>query len=229
MATTIYNTGTVETMDGVQIEISPLKIKYLREFMESFSFVKDAISDDVALTFMSDCVRVAMKQFLPSIRTITDVEDVFDLDTIRKILNLAAGIDVDPESENISEQAKNDKENVAWENFDLATLESEIFMLGIWKDFEDLELSLSLKELTALLEAKREKDYQDKRFLAGLQGVDLDEHSGRKEENAWEKMKARVFSGGKTEDSNDILAYQGNNAAKAGFGIGMGLGYEDLR
>jgi hypothetical protein len=41
-------------------------------------------------------------------------------------------------------------------------------------------------------------------------------------------MKARVFSGGATTDSNDILALQGHNAQKAGFGIGMGLDYENL-
>jgi hypothetical protein len=49
---------------------------------------------------------------------------------------------------------------------------------------------------------------------------------GQKE---WEDLKARVFSGGATDDSNDVLALQGQNARKAGFGIGMGLAYEDLR
>jgi hypothetical protein len=39
-------------------------------------------------------------------------------------------------------------------------------------------------------------------------------------------MKARVFSGGATDNPDDILALQGQNAQKAGFGIGMGLGYE---
>jgi hypothetical protein len=42
-------------------------------------------------------------------------------------------------------------------------------------------------------------------------------------------MKARVFSGGATSDSNDVLSLQGQNARKAGFGIGMGLDYEDAR
>jgi hypothetical protein len=42
-------------------------------------------------------------------------------------------------------------------------------------------------------------------------------------------MKARVFSGGATSDSNDVLALQGVNAEKAGFGIGFGLDYEDAR
>ena len=41
-------------------------------------------------------------------------------------------------------------------------------------------------------------------------------------------MKARVFSRGQTSDGNDVLALQGANAQKAGFGIGMGLEYEDL-
>jgi hypothetical protein len=41
-------------------------------------------------------------------------------------------------------------------------------------------------------------------------------------------MKARVFSRGQTSDSNDVLSLQGATAQKAGFGIGMGLDYENL-
>lgn len=59
-----------------------------------------------------------------------------------------------------------------------------------------------------------------------MQGVDLDKN--KNEKNAWEEMKARVFSGGKAADANDILAYQGINAQKAGFGIGMGMDYERI-
>jgi hypothetical protein len=39
-------------------------------------------------------------------------------------------------------------------------------------------------------------------------------------------MKARVFSKGAATSGNDILALQGSNAERAGFGIGMGLDYE---
>jgi len=229
MATSVYEKGTVETVDGVEIEIAPLKIKYLRDFMESFKFLKESVNDEMALTFMSDCVRIAMKQFYPSIATVRQVEDSFDINSIKRILQLSAGINIDPEEEDLIKQAKDDKEGTSWEEFDLVPLEAELFMLGIWKDFEELELSISMPELRALLDSKRERDYQEKKFAAALQGVDLDEQSGRKEEDPWEAMKARVFSGGKTSDSNDILAYQGANASKAGFGIGMGLGYEDLR
>jgi hypothetical protein len=59
-----------------------------------------------------------------------------------------------------------------------------------------------------------------------MQGVDLDKQSGK--QNAWEEMKARVFSGGSTANANDVVALQGSNAQKAGFGIGMGLSYEKL-
>jgi len=81
-----------------------------------------------------------------------------------------------------------------------------------------------MPELTATLISKREKEYQERKFLAAIQGVDLegDENKGQKE---WEDMKARVFSGGKAKDSNDIVSLQGQNAAQAGFGIGNGLEY----
>ena len=81
-----------------------------------------------------------------------------------------------------------------------------------------------MPELTAILVAKRESDNQEKKFLAALQGVDLDKESGSSS-NAWEDMKARVFSGGRAKDSNDILSLSGPNAQKAGFGIGDGLEY----
>jgi hypothetical protein len=82
----------------------------------------------------------------------------------------------------------------------------------------------------ATLESKRDLDYQEKKFLAAIQGVDLDKNSGaEKGQKEWEDMKARVFSRGTTGDSNDVLALQGQNAKKAGFGIGMGLDYSDER
>jgi hypothetical protein len=87
---------------------------------------------------------------------------------------------------------------------------------------------MSMPELSATLNAKREADYAEKKFLAAMQGVDLDEQSGRKEEDPWEAMKARVFSRGQAGGANDVLALQGQNAAKQGFGIGMGLDYERI-
>jgi len=84
-----------------------------------------------------------------------------------------------------------------------------------------------MPELMAILSSKRELDYEEKKFLAAIQGVDLDSNSDRGQKE-WEDLKARVFSGGKAKDSNDILSLQGQNAQRYGFGIGMGLDYEDL-
>jgi hypothetical protein len=227
MATTVYESATIETIDGKEIYITPLKIKYLREFMDAYEDIKLADNDDEALTHVVNCVRICMKQYSPDIKTSYQIEDTFDIKTLYTILNIAAGISIKEESE--EEVAKQAKESGAsWENLDLAKIESEAFLIGIWKDYEELERSLSLPELTAMLNAKRELEYSDRRFHAAIQGIDLDEQTGKKEKNAWEAMKARVFSRGKTEDPNDISSFQGAKAAKAGFGIGMGLGYEDL-
>jgi hypothetical protein len=223
MATTIYESGFISTIDGVELYITPLKIRYLRDFMIKFEDVKAARNDNDAITALAECGLITMKQYCPEIKTMEDFEDSFDMPNIYKLLKLSAGIDVKPEKqESVKEQAT--ESGSSWETLDLAQLESEVFLLGIWKDYEELETSLSMPELVATLESKRELDYQEKKFLAAMQGVDLDEQSGKK--NAWEEMKARVFSGGQASDASDILALQGANAAKAGFGIGNGLSYE---
>ena len=86
-----------------------------------------------------------------------------------------------------------------------------------------MEDSISMPELVAILEAKNNQDYENRKFMAALQGVDLDSSSS---ENKWEEMKARVYSNGATSNPNDILALQGAAAERAGFGIGQGLDYE---
>jgi hypothetical protein len=228
MATKIYESRYLNTIDGDEIYITPLKIKYLRQFMDIFENIKLAESDDEGLSAMVECVIVSMKQYRPEIKTAQDVEDNFDLPTIYQILDVSAGISISKKESDKKSVEKTNGDESSWDNLDLAKLESEAFLLGIWKDYEDLESHMSMPELVAILEAKRESEYQEKKFLAAIQGVDLDKNSGRDEEDPWEAMKARVFSGGKSSNPNDITSLQGINAQKAGFGIGMGLGYEDL-
>jgi hypothetical protein len=226
MATEIYETGTTTLVDGTEIYLTPLKIKYLREFMKEFEGVKAAKDDAEAISALAQCARVCMKQFYPSIKTIEDLEDNLNLPAIYRVLDIGAGIKIDGEDEQepVKDQAVDS--GSTWDNLDLATLEAEVFLLGIWKDFEELESSISMPELTSILNVKRDLDYQEKKFMAGIQGVDLDKESGS--QDLWEQKKAKFFSGGATSDSNDVVALQGANAAQAGFGIGMGLGYEKL-
>lgn len=230
MATTVYNNKIITLTDGTKLEAMPLKIKYLREFMDAFQIVKNAKNDDEAIGFLVECVRIAMKQYYPRIsRTVEDIEENIDLPNIYETLDIAGGIKINSKSEDSVKSQANDS-GVTWDTLDLAKLEAEVFLLGIWKDYHELELSLSMPELLATLASKRELDYEEKKFLAAIQGVDLDAENGsNRGQKEWEDMKARVFSGGATSDSNDVLALQGVNATKAGFGIGLGLDYEDAR
>lgn len=235
MPTKIYDSAIIKTIDNEEIEISPLKIKYLRKFMEQFDLVKTAKDDDETIAYLVASASITMQQYCPSIKTVEDFEDRFDLKTVYKILDVAAGIKIEQTEEDVESMSNNSITNQAvseassWESLDLAKLEAEVFLLGIWKDYQQLETSLSMPELMITLEQKRELDYQEKKFLAAMQGVDLDESSGKKEQDPWEAMKARVAaktSGIGNGDPNDITALQGIAAQQAGFGIGMGLDYE---
>lgn len=226
MATEVYKTKIINLMDGSEIELSPLKIKYLRRFMEKFDDVKNANGDVEAISALSTCAYICMKQFKPEIaHTQEQFEDYVDMRIIYDILDLAAGIKIKSESEDtVKQQAVDSGSN--WEDLDLAKLESEVFLLGIWKDYDELEKSLSMPELMTTLSISRDLNYEEKKFLAAMQGVDLDKNTGQT--NEWEEMKARVFSKNRTNNPNDITALQGANAQKAGFGIGMGLDYVDM-
>jgi hypothetical protein len=223
MATRIYDTKKISLVDDRVVVAAPLKIKYLREFLDTFETIKEAKTDDESISVLAHCALIAMQQYCPSIKTIEDLEDSLDLPTIYEVIDIAAGIKINQKSEDpVKDQAVDS--GSTWDTLDLAKLESEVFLIGIWKDYDQLESSMSMQELTATLKIKRELDYGDKKFTAAMQGVDLDKNSGSG--NAWEDMKARVFSKGATGDGNDILALQGASAERAGFGIGMGLDYE---
>lgn len=228
MATKVYDAGYISLVDGTEIYIKPLKIKYLREFMNAFELLKVSKGDEDSINILSYCALIALRSQYPLIRTIEEFEDQVDLPNVYKILDLAAGIKINEQSEETVKKQAEDSKSSTWDDLDLAELEAELFLLGIWKDYEELETSLSMPELVATLSSKRDLDYQEKKFLAAIQGVDLDKQSGKASQNEWEAMKARVFSRGKTEDPNDIISFQGTKAAQSGFGIGMGLGYEDL-
>lgn len=224
MATTVYNVKNIKTFDDRVIEISPLKIKWLREFMEIYETLKDSNNDQEAIDLLVECTRICMKQFAPDLSVSSDiVEDNFDLQTVYSILETAAGI---IKKEDKDEDIKNNvqESGTPWSNLDLASLESEAFLLGIWKDYQELEMSISMPELASLLESKRKLEYEEKKFLAAIQGVDLEKNN--EEEDAWTKLKNKVFNGGRKD--NDILTFQGQKAAQAGFGIGMGLDYEKI-
>lgn len=80
-----------------------------------------------------------------------------------------------------------------------------MFLLGRWKNYDELEDSLTIEELLATISAIRDKENNERKFNAAIQGIDLDEE---------------------TAPPADITTLSGGAAARSGFGIGMGLGYE---
>ena len=228
MATTVYKTKIIKTIDGLEIEATPLKIKYLRQFMDEFDNIYKTTNDDEAISVLVRCAVICMKQYYPNFKTVEDVEDNFALSAIYDFIDIGGGIKIKNDSEETVKKQATDG-GTTWNDLDLASLESEAFLLGIWKDYHELEMSMSMPELMSILESKRDLDYQEKKFFAAIQGVDLDQESGKSRgQKEWEDMKARVFSKGKATDSNDVLSLQGANAQKYGFGIGLGIDYEDL-
>jgi hypothetical protein len=100
MATTIYNSQIIYLFDNTELEIIPLKIKYLREFMQTFQEIKKTKNDDEAIEVLVECVRICMKQYHPLIsKNIKDVEDNLDMPTIYKVLDTAAGIKINKKSD----------------------------------------------------------------------------------------------------------------------------------
>jgi hypothetical protein len=235
MANKVYKSETLGLVDGSSIYVTPLKIKYLREFMDSFREIKKAVNDEDAMDRLIQCVSICMRQYSPHRSTIEDVEDLFDLKTMYRVLEISADIDMSEKKTNNVQESVSASKADSWEDLDLVSLESEIFLIGMWKDYEDLESSLSIPEILATLKAKRDADYIEKKFHAAIQGINLDEQMGQQEEDPWERVKANAaaIASGKDPnqvrvDSNDITSVTGVAAKQAGFGIGMGLEYESI-
>ncbi len=94
--------------------------------------------------------------------------------------------------------------------------------MGTWRNYQDLEESLSMPELLQTIESMQEKERQDKIFLASLQGVDLRDEQ---EEKGPTFEDIRLKAMGIEATTDDVVSLQGSMAAEAGFGIGAGLGY----
>jgi hypothetical protein len=84
-------------------------------------------------------------------------------------------------------------------------------LLGQWRNFDDLEENLCVDELILIINSIREKEHREHKFIAALQGVDLDEEELDQEDK-----------------SRDILTLVGTERSEAGFGIGLGLGYMEV-
>ena len=79
-------------------------------------------------------------------------------------------------------------------------------LLGIWKNVEDLEESICLEELEAILSASRDREHRQNKFMAALKGIDIDKEIGGSAKDKVEEMKQRLAAkqAGKSEDHFEI-------------------------
>jgi hypothetical protein len=80
-----------------------------------------------------------------------------------------------------------------------------------------------MPELVQTFKAMQKTESEKRKFLASIQGVDLDESSNNEEGSSFEDIKRRAL--GINASADDVVSLQGSFAAEAGFGIGAGLGY----
>lgn len=64
-------------------------------------------------------------------------------------------------------------------------------LLGNWRNFEELEDSLSYPEVEAMVKAKREVEHRHLKWQAALQGIDIDKNKTA-EDDPVERIKRRI-------------------------------------
>lgn len=65
-----------------------------------------------------------------------------------------------------------------------------MFLLGMWKNFAEMEERLTLEELQVILKAQRDREMRHWKFQASLKGIDLD--GDEEETETGEEALARV-------------------------------------
>jgi hypothetical protein len=101
MATTVYETSSIEMLDGTKVSMRPLKISLLREFMDAFEKIgneETAASNDASMDVLLNCVQIAMKQYDPKYADDRELlEDNIDLPGVYRVIEAASGIKMDAE------------------------------------------------------------------------------------------------------------------------------------
>ena len=96
MATTVYDVEEITLQNGATVKLKPLTIKELRKFMAAISKTGDAQTEDETLTVLIDACAVALEKQLPELVKDRDAfEDVLDVPTINRILEVCGGIKMD--------------------------------------------------------------------------------------------------------------------------------------
>lgn len=99
MATKIYEVHTFELQDGTEVTVRPLNIKLLREFMEIMQELKggDDVSEfDNIEVLLRACALAFRKDHKKLSEDLDSLEEVLDIPTMWKIIEIAGGVTYDP-------------------------------------------------------------------------------------------------------------------------------------
>jgi len=80
-----------------------------------------------------------------------------------------------------------------------------------------------MPEMIQTFKAMQKSESEKRKFLASIQGIDMEEENEDQNTTTFEDVKRRAL--GITSSADDIVSLQGSFAGEAGFGIGAGLGY----
>lgn len=96
MTTTVHEVKKLHLVDGTELQVRPLKISLLREFMKKFEGIaKVSDNNDKSMDILMECVQIAMKQYKPELADdIKALEDNLDLPTVYKIVEEASGVNM---------------------------------------------------------------------------------------------------------------------------------------
>lgn len=99
MATTVFETTKLTLMDGKEIDMRPLKISLLRDFMTKFDTVVEVATNNVeSMNVLVECAMIAMKQYAPEYAEDSEkFENAADIKMVYKIIEVASGIKLDAE------------------------------------------------------------------------------------------------------------------------------------
>ena len=108
MTTTVNEKKTVTLIDGTKIEVRPLKISLLREFMKKFEGIAAVAEDnDKSMNLLMECVQIAMRQYKPELADdLGDLEEKLDLPTVYKIVEEASGITLSTSTPSVGKLGK---------------------------------------------------------------------------------------------------------------------------
>lgn len=105
MPKTVYDSETIELQDGREVVLVPLAIGKLKRFMKAWGEFAEISTEEEAFDIYINCCGIALEKSVKddypktadSENVITDeyreyLEDVLDMDTIYKILDVCGGL-----------------------------------------------------------------------------------------------------------------------------------------